>query len=94
MFANYLPATYLELGDYGNITNDGEFIRSGNIFKDHSSLRDAVEPGREEIGSNKHFFASRNRRNTGVSIITASVPLPSYIYTFMSPEKPILMYAF
>jgi hypothetical protein len=70
MYANYLPATLLELGDYGDITREGEFVRSGNIFKDHPALRDAVEPGREEVGSNKHFFASRNVRNGTVSVIT------------------------
>jgi hypothetical protein len=74
MYANYLPETVLELGDYGDITKEGEFIRSGNIFRDHPSLQDDVEIGREPLGSNKDFFASRTRRKNTFSVITEEIP--------------------
>jgi len=74
MYANYLPETCLELGDYGDITKEGEFIRSGNIFKDYPSLMDDVERGKEPLGSNRSFFASRTRRKDTFSIITAEIP--------------------
>jgi len=73
MYANYLPSTLMELGDYGDITKDGEFIRSGNVFEDHPFLKDDVLPRREEVGTNRHFFASRNEKGT-FSIITADIP--------------------
>jgi len=74
MYANYLPATCLDLGDYGDITKKGEFIRSGNIFKDYPKLEDAVEPHKEEFGSDKHFFASRNPKN-GTFSVTTDIPI-------------------
>jgi hypothetical protein len=70
MYANYHPATLLDLGDYGDITQEGEFIRSGNIFNDHPSLMDEVQPGKESIGNDKHYFASRNPKNNTYSVIT------------------------
>jgi hypothetical protein len=70
MYANYTPGTPFELGDYGDITKEGEFIRSGNIFKDHAHLRDDVEPGKEELRNNRHFFASRKEKNGTFSVIT------------------------
>jgi hypothetical protein len=69
MYANYLPETLLELGDYGDVTKDGEFIRLGNIFKDHPWLRDEVEPRKESFPKNKHFFVSREPRRNTFSII-------------------------
>jgi hypothetical protein len=74
MYANYNPATLLELGDYGDITKGGEFIRSGNILQDDPSLRDAVEVGKEPTGSDKHFFTSRSPRNNTFSVITTDIP--------------------
>ena len=73
MYANYLPETSFELGDYGDITKDGDFIKWGNIFKDHPELRDKVELGREPLASNKYFFASRTRRKNTFSTITECV---------------------
>ena len=70
MYANYRPATLLDLGDYGDITTEGEFIRFGNIFADHPSLKDDAVPGMESIGSVHHFFAPRNPRGKTFSDIT------------------------
>jgi len=61
MFANYTPATYLDLGDYGVVTQEGEFIKSGNILKEYAGLVDQVGVRKEGFGSNIHFFASRSR---------------------------------
>jgi hypothetical protein len=72
MYAHYLPASYLELGDYGVVTRAGEFIKSGNILKDHPSLKDELGLlGKETMGSNKHFFASRARSKDAACIIEA-----------------------
>jgi hypothetical protein len=80
MYANYNPATLLELGDYGDITKGGEFIRSGNILQDDPSLRDAVEVGKEPMGSDKHFFTSRSPRNNTFSVITTCAQIYSNQY--------------
>jgi hypothetical protein len=70
MFAPHLPASCLELGDYGVVTNTGEFIRSGNVFQEHPLLVDTLGQGKESFGSNKHFIASRTRRKDTYSAIT------------------------
>ena len=77
MYANYNPTTLLELGDYGEIAKDGDFIRSGNILQENPSLRDAVESGREPTGSDKYFFASRSPRNNTFSVITTCAQIYS-----------------
>lgn len=74
MYANYLPSGNLELGDYGVVTRAGEFIRSGNIFKDYPSLKDEVGLRQETSGGSKHFFASRSRRKDTASAITEEIP--------------------
>jgi hypothetical protein len=73
MYANYLPASVLFLGDYGDVNKDGEFIRTGNIFEEHEFLVKEVCQGKEEFGSNRHFFASRSRRKDTVSALTADI---------------------
>jgi hypothetical protein len=71
MYAHYLPSSLLELGDYGVVTRAGEFIKSGNVFKDYPSLKADLGLGRERVCSNQHFFASRSRNRDAASMITA-----------------------
>jgi hypothetical protein len=70
MYANYTPATCLVLGDYGDLTQQGVFIKSGNIFEEYPLLKDEVRLRREDTGSDVHFFASRTRRKNAASIVT------------------------
>lgn len=71
MYANYTPSSPLHLGDYGDVTKDGDFIRSGNIFQEFPDLRDKLGQGSEEYGSNKHFFATRTRKKDASTVISA-----------------------
>lgn len=71
MYANYTPSSSLELGDYGDVSKEGEFIRSGNVFLEFPDLRDKLGQGREEFGNNKHFFVSRSRKKDGATVLAA-----------------------
>jgi hypothetical protein len=71
MYANYAPATSLKLGDYGDVTKQGEFIKSGNIFKEYPALEAEVGPHKEDIGNNMSFFGSRTRKKNLSSVVTA-----------------------
>ena len=77
MYANYLPASILELGDYGDLTKHGDFIRSGNILNDYPILREEVGMGKELVGSNRDYFASRTRKKGTASALTGWVPTAS-----------------
>jgi len=74
MYANYTPSSPLQLGDYGDVTKEGEFIRSGNIFQEFPELGSRLGQGREEYGSNKHFFVSRTRKKDAATVISADIP--------------------
>ena len=63
MYTNYLPELLLDLGDYGDVTTEGEFIKSGNIFKDYPSLRDEAETCKQSVGTPRHL-ETRRRKNT------------------------------
>jgi hypothetical protein len=55
MYTNYLPELLLDLGDYGDVTAEGEFIKSGNIFKDYPSLRDEAETCKQSVGTPRYL---------------------------------------
>jgi hypothetical protein len=72
MYANYTPETYLALGDYGDVTKDGEFIRSGNLFREYPHIEGEAEPRKENatVGNDRHFFVSRSPRKNTFSTLT------------------------
>ena len=70
MYANYVPASCLKLGDYGDVTKQGEFIRSGNVLEEYPDLQAAVSPRSEANGNDKHFFGSRTRKKNLSSVVT------------------------
>jgi len=74
MYSNYDPGVCLKLGDYGDITKQGEFIKSGNVFEDNASLENTLRPGKENIAHDRHYFASRSRKRDIVSIVTTELP--------------------
>jgi len=69
MYANYTPETYLNLGDYGDVTGDGEFIRSGNIFSENPEKEGEAEPRKQVAGSDRHYFVSRSPRKNTFSVL-------------------------
>jgi hypothetical protein len=56
MYANYSPENPIDLGDYGDLSKDGEFIRLGNILEDNPLLRDVVECSKESVGLTNTFL--------------------------------------
>jgi len=72
MYAQYLSSSYLELGDYGVVTRDGEFVRSGNILKEYPSLKHELGSHKETRESVRSFFASQNKASA--TVIKADIP--------------------
>ena len=61
MYANFLPSSRLELGDYGDVTKAGDFVISGNILKEYPEFRETLDFGKETPENDKYFFSSRKR---------------------------------